>query len=117
MQFTEISYENALPIDGYGPGFFRIGGEVIEGAMLATATGAQSWGGLEDIEALTALAGSVDVIFLGTGPEMAHPPRALREALEALGVGVEPMASPIACRTYNIVLSVGRRIALAVLPV
>jgi len=37
--------------------------------------------------------------------------------LEAAGLGVETMASPAACRTYNVLLSEGRRIALALLPV
>ena len=34
MQLSEIRYENATPIDGYGPGFYRIGGQVIKGAVL-----------------------------------------------------------------------------------
>nr|MCU0854979.1 Mth938-like domain-containing protein [Paracoccaceae bacterium] len=33
------------------------------------------------------------------------------------GMGVEAMASPAACRTYNVLLSEGRRVALALLPV
>ena len=28
MRLNEISYTDAKPIEGYGPGFFRIGGEV-----------------------------------------------------------------------------------------
>ena len=38
-------------------------------------------------------------------------------ALEALGLGVEVMSSPAACRTYNVLLSEGRRVALALIPV
>jgi uncharacterized protein len=34
-----------------------------------------------------------------------------------LGLGVEVMSSPAACRTYNVLLSEGRRVALALLPV
>jgi NitT/TauT family transport system substrate-binding protein len=41
----------------------------------------------------------------------------LARALEEAGLGVEVMSSPAACRTYNILLSEGRRIALALLPV
>jgi len=37
--------------------------------------------------------------------------------LEEIGIGVEVMSSPSACRTYNILLSEGRRIAAALLPV
>ncbi|MEC7257968.1 MAG: MTH938/NDUFAF3 family protein, partial [Pseudomonadota bacterium] len=33
------------------------------------------------------------------------------------GLGVEAMASPAACRTYNVLLSEGRRVGLALLPV
>jgi uncharacterized protein len=37
--------------------------------------------------------------------------------LEEAGMGVEAMASPAACRTYNVLLAEGRRVALALLPV
>jgi uncharacterized protein len=56
-------------------------------------------------------------VILGTGAEIALPPRALREAIEAAGMGIEPMASPAACRTFNVLLAEGRRVALAALPV
>lgn len=117
MQMTEITYRDAVPIDGYGPGFFRVADQVIQGPALVTLTRATSWGGLEDLAALEALAGQVDVVFLGMGAEIAHAPSVLRQRLEALGIGVEVMASPAACRTYNVLANEGRRIAAAVLPV
>lgn len=117
MQLTEIIYKDATPVDGYGPGFFRVAGEVREGALLLTRTASRGWGGLEDLAALTALAGSVDVVILGTGVETTLAPKAMREALEPLGIGIEPMASPSACRSFNVLLSEGRRVALAALPV
>ena len=117
IRLTEVTYDSARPIDGYGPGFFRIGGEVLRGAVLVTATAARGWGGYGDAEPLLALAGEIDVLLLGTGRTIAHPPAALREALEAAGIGVEPMDSAAAARTYNVLLSEGRRIAAALLPV
>ncbi|MCI2398874.1 Mth938-like domain-containing protein [Aliiroseovarius subalbicans] len=117
MQLTEITYDSAVPVDGYGPGFFRVAGEVIQGPMLITDQAARSWAGPDDLGPLVALSGQVDVLFLGTGADTAHPPAALREALEAVGIGVEAMASPSACRTFNVLVSEGRRIALAALPV
>lgn len=117
MRLTEITYPDARPVDGYGPGFFRIGGEVLEGAVLITATRAQGWAGLDDAAPLIALAGRIDVLFIGTGAEIAHIPPALRAALEEAGIGVETMASPAAARTYNVLLAEGRRIAAALLPV
>lgn len=117
MRLEEIRYDGARPIDGYGPGFFRVAGQVHEGAALVTATGVSLWGGYDDAAALVALAAEVDVIFVGTGPQIARLPAALRAAVEAAGIGIEPMDTPAACRTYNILLSEGRRIAAALLPV
>ncbi len=117
MRLNEVVFKNAVPIAGYGPGFFRIGDEVHEGAVLTGPAGTIPWGGYDDSAALLALAGTVDVVFIGTGAEIAHIPAPLRRALEAACMGVEVMGSPAACRTYNVLLSEGRRIALAMLPV
>ncbi|MEL7166794.1 MAG: Mth938-like domain-containing protein [Pseudomonadota bacterium] len=117
MRFTEVDYTDAAPVEGYGPGFFRIGGEVIEGAAVTGPAGTGPWGGYDDLDPLRLLEGQIDVLFLGTGAEIAHPPEAFRSAVEALGIGIEVMASPVAARTYNVLLSEGRRVALAVLPV
>ena len=115
MRLTEIAYPDARPVDGYGPGFFRIGGAVHEGAVTVLPAGVAPWGGWDDREGL--LAAPIDVLFAGTGAEIAPVPRAFREALEAAGIGVEPMGSPAACRTYNVLLAEGRRVGLALLPV
>jgi uncharacterized protein len=42
---------------------------------------------------------------------------AQRAALEAAGAGVDLMATPSACRTYNVLLAEGRRVAAALMPV
>lgn len=117
MQLSETAFNDAIPVEGYGPGFFRIGGEVIQGNLLTSAQGSGVWGGYDAPEALLALAGQIDVLLVGTGAEIAHLPAALRNALEAAGIGVEAMASPAACRTYNVLASEGRRVALAALAV
>lgn len=117
MAMRPIEFNGGVPIDGYGPGFFRVGGEVFNGPVLVHQDGHGLWGGIEDQAPLLALAGQVDVLFLGMGADVAHPPKALMEALEAAGIMAEPMASPTAARTYNVTLSEGRRVACALLPV
>ncbi|WP_377186836.1 Mth938-like domain-containing protein [Ruegeria meonggei] len=117
MRLNEITYNNATPIDGYGPGFFRIGGQIHEGTVLTGPTGTTAWGGYDDQTALLKLNDHVDVLLIGTGAALTHIPKDLRTALENAGIGVEIMNSPAACRTYNVLLSEGRRIALALLPV
>ena len=117
MRLNEVSYDNSRPIDGYGPGFFRVGGEVFQGSIGVFPDGVTAWGGYDDTATLLAHAESVDVLFVGTGKDVAHVPAAFREVLEEAGMGVEAMASPAACRTYNVLLSEGRRVALALIPV
>lgn len=115
MQFIEVAFDDAVPFEGYGPGFFRLGGEVRQGDLLVTARSLRSWGGYGDAEAVLALAGEIDFVLVGTGPEMAPVPGDFRRALEEAGIGVEIMATATACRTYNVLLSEGRRMAAAVL--
>ena len=117
MRLTPVTYDNALPISGYGPGFFRVGTHLLRGPCLISPWDAGPWGGYADTAGPLSLAGRIDVLFVGTGAEIAHVPAAFREAMEAVGMGVEVMNSPAACRTYNVILGEGRRIAVAVLPV
>lgn len=117
MRLSEIAYAGAQPVDGYGPGFFRIGGEIWRGPVLTGPGGTGSWGGLDDPAAAAGLADGIDLLILGTGAVIAHPPPDFRAALERAAIAVEPMASPAACRTYNVLLSEGRRVAAALIPV
>jgi uncharacterized protein len=117
IRMTEITYGQALAIEGYGPGFFRVGTHVLRGACLVTPWDAGPWGGLEDFATPLALQGRIDVLLVGTGGEIAHLPPAFRDALEAAGIGVEVMNSPAAARTYNVLLGEGRRVAACLLTV
>ncbi|MEM8849730.1 MAG: Mth938-like domain-containing protein [Pseudomonadota bacterium] len=117
MNLTEVIFDDARPFDGYGPGFFRIGGEVVDGPLILHPGGRAAWQGYADIGPLTGLSGKIDVIFIGTGAEIAHVPADLRAAVEDAGLGLEVMNTPAACRTYNVLIGEGRRVAAAVLPV
>ena len=117
MRLIEVSYGAAQAIEGYGPGFFRVGPHLLRGASLVTPWDAGGWGGLTDTAGPLALVGRIDVLLLGMGAAIAPVPRGFRDALEAAGIGVEPMSSPAACRTYNVLLGEGRRIAAALLTV
>lgn len=117
MRLTEITFSEAQPIEGYGPGFFRVGGQVLRGPVLVSPWSVQGWGGLDDTETLLTLVDRIDVLFVGTGGEIAHVPAGFRQRIEDAGIGVEVMNSPAACRTYNVLLSEGRLIAVALLPV
>lgn len=117
IELVPAEYHGAVPVDAYGPGFFRAGGRVVRGPVLVAASGVADWGGMADLASLRALAGDVDVLFLGTGAQIARPPASLTTALEAAGIAVEAMATPAAARSYNVTLGEGRRVACALLPV
>lgn len=117
MKLTEIQYTEAQPIESYGPDFLRVAGEIIPAPALVHAEGAVQWAGTDDPEVIIALADRLDFILLGTGSEMRHAPAAFRKALEDVGIGVEVMKTDSACRTYNVLVSEGRRVAAAILPV
>ena len=117
MRLNEIRNFDGPPIDGYGPGFFRVGGTVWQGGVFVTPSGVQGWTGFDDTAPLGEAAGGIDVLFIGTGADPEYLPAAFRTALEEAGLGLEPMASPPAARTYNVLLSEGRRVGVALLPV
>ena len=75
-----------------------------------------AWDG-RDAAPLVALAGRIDVVLMGMGDEIAHAPADLRAAVEGAGIGLEVMNSPAACRTYNVLVGEGRRVAAALRPV
>lgn len=117
ISLSEITFSGpGRAIEGYGPGFFRIGGERCPAPLLVTDQGVLPWGGLSDHTGLLALRGKVDVLLLGMGPTIAYPDAALKLSLAEAGLGLEPMASASAARTFNMLLAEGRRVAAALLP-
>ncbi len=116
---------DAPSIDAYGEGGFRLSGERHEGSLLVVSDQASPWpvASLADlsVEALKPVfdAGRAEVEFLllGVGARNAQPPRAVRDALLAAGIGLEFMDTPAAAKLYNVLTSEGRRLALALIAV
>ncbi len=117
MRMNEIDFESSPPIDSYGPGFFRVDGKVLEGNLLMLPSGPETWSGWSDLQAVLARAGDIDVIFLGMGADIGHPPAEVADALRKAEIAFEVMSTSAACRTYNVLLSEGRRVAAALLAV
>ena len=117
MQLSEVKYPEGLPVDGYGPGFFRLAGQVQEGPMTVFAGKVGCWQGWTDTGWLDEARGAIDLLLLGTGAEMLPVDKTLRSEVEAAGIALEQMPTPSACRTYNVLLAEGRRVGLAAFPV
>jgi uncharacterized protein len=55
------------------------------------------------------------VVLLGTGQRQRFPHPGLTHTLAATRIGFEVMDTAAACRTYNILMAEGRRVAAALL--
>lgn len=58
----------------------------------------------------------VEMVLLGTGDRQVLISPALAAPLQRLGIGVEAMSTQAAARTYNILMSEGRRVVAALIP-
>jgi uncharacterized protein len=67
----------------------------------------------EDFSQLAALA--PEIVVLGTGSRQQFPDHELIRPLVDQQIGLEVMATDAACRTYNILMSEGRRVAAALM--
>ena len=56
-----------------------------------------------------------EVVILGTGARLQFPAPSLTRSLVEAGIGIEVMDTGAACRTYNFLMSDGRRVAAALL--
>lgn len=56
-----------------------------------------------------------EILLLGTGKALRFPSPALLQPLMAAHIGLEVMDTQAACRTYNILVAEGRKVAAAIL--
>lgn len=112
-------------IESYGDGGFRITGERYGHAVIVQPTATQAWAAADwDSVTAASLSALFDpdateplTLLLGTGQVQFFPSRGLKQELRAQGLVVEAMDTGAACRTYNILMAEGRRVAAALLPV
>lgn len=125
MDITPLIPQGAQIIQSYADGRFRVSNVVYDGGVIVFTDHAVSWpvagaiGALSvaDFKALIDQSDELDVVLVGCGKVMPVMPFALRSALKAAGISVEFMDTGAACRTYNVLMAEGRRVAAALMPV
>ena len=126
MDLTPLIPSGRQIVESYGEGRFRVTGQVYESPILVFPERTLTWpvirfadASLENLVPVLAAGreGNVELLLFGQGPQMQLVPPALRQGLRAAGVVVEPMDTGAACRTYNVLMAEGRRIAAALIPV
>ena len=111
-------------IDAFGGGGFRVSGQWRPGSLLILRDEPQEWP-VRTMDELTPAMldviveakAEVEFVLLGTGQKQTLPPRAIREALAAAGIGLEFMSTEAAARTYNVLAAEGRRMAAVLIAV
>ena len=117
-------FPGRAPIDAYGNGGFRFADMSHRGSILALPSAIESWAvrsaaeiDSESLSRVIAEAGSIDILLVGTGPDLVPLSAEANSALNAAGLWAEPMATGAAVRTFNVLLSEGRAVAAALIAV
>ena len=120
MKF-HLQAPDAYIVTGTGPGWVRVGiDEYRENVILLPESVIKGWApaGIEPLTAddfATLLAHKPEIVLLGTGDaqRFLHP-RILAPLTDAR-IGVETMDTGAACRTFNILVGEGRKVAAALI--
>ena len=120
----EAHFPGRAPIDAYGNGGFRFADMSHRGSILCLPSGIHGWEPAdpaalvaEDFNRVLAEAGGIDILLVGTGPDLKPLPAGLRAALREAGVTADPMSTGAAVRTYNVLLAEDRLVAAALVAV
>jgi uncharacterized protein len=112
-------------IDAFGDGGFRLDGARHQGSLLIVADQALPWA-VRSLGELTpeslapvfaAGRAEVEFLLLGMGLRNAPPPKPVKQALIAAGIGLEFLDTPGAAQLYNVLTSEGRKLAAALIAV
>lgn len=118
FQPDDISVQS---ISGYGPGWIGIGNEKIFTSVVIDSRGQRfNWDctRFEDLspEHFAQLAAlNAELVIFGSGNRIRFPNATWIKTLIEQQTGLETMDTPAACRTYNILASEGRHVAVALL--
>ena len=123
IETPQIGADRQL-VQSYHGGGFTVSGVRHEGSLLVFPDRVLPWAvrrmdelTLASLEAVHAPGPAPDILVVGTGAGFALFPPDLRAAVKGWGTVVEAMATPAACRTYNVLLAEERRVAAALIAV
>lgn len=125
---SEARYEGFVPgrhlLDAVGNGGFRFADMSHRGSILILQSGIYAWPvqyaseiSVSSFEPLFAEASDIDLVLIGTGKNPAYLDENIRWRFRELKIGVDPMTTTAAARTYNVLMNEGRRVAAALIAI
>lgn len=122
MDITPLVGVDQQIIQSYSNGRFKVSGRIYDSALVVFTDHCEEWVGaqnltVESFAQVLARKSDIDVVLFGCGARFALLDPALRRELRAAGLVVDVMDTGAACRTYNVLMAEGRRVAACLLPV
>lgn len=121
MKFTEHRDSNILSVKKYQPGLVKINDIEVQGSCflnqheLVTDWACRSLNELSESHLQAVFSLQPEVIILGTGETQHFPAPKLFTFCAQNGIGLEVMDNAAACRTYNVLTTEDREVALALI--
>ena len=119
IQLDTLGHENT--IQAYRPGQVTINQTVYSASVILTPERIiadwppMRFADLAPAHFQTIAALAPEIVILGTGKQLRFPPAKTTRSLIQANIGLEVMDTGAACRTYNILMAEGRRVAAALL--
>ncbi len=126
MDVTPLIRADQQVIQSYAGGVFKVSSVTFDKPVIVFPDETNIWEipeiksvsdlKLEHFEVLIKQSNDIDVVLLGAGIKMEFLPRELKLSLKENGISIDIMDTGAACRTYNVLMAEGRRVACALLP-
>ena len=123
MDVTPLLRPGQQIIQSYAGGGFRVSGQAYQGGVIVWPEETLPWSltlfsalQISDFSSIYGHDPLPDVVLFGTGPTQQFLLPAVRQQLREKGLIIEVMDTGAACRTYNVLVAEGRRVAAALLP-
>ncbi|MBM3482738.1 MAG: hypothetical protein FJX66_05510 [Alphaproteobacteria bacterium] len=122
MKINPVPSSDRQYVQRYAVGTFRVSGVDFSGSIIVFPERTRNWPVQRfedmDLEALASVfeaAPNPELLLIGCGKRGAMIAEPIRQALRARKITFETMDTGAACRTYNVLMSDGRRVAAALI--
>ena len=108
---------SSVTVRRVAPGEILIGSRTVRDNVVVTAEQSIEPWTVDDVSRFSAddfaaiIESRPEIVVLGTGWQPVLPPTEIVFAMARNGIGFESMDTPAACRTFNILVNEGRRVA------
>lgn len=124
MDITPILPKGSKVIKGYGEMAFKVNDEKYEGSIILLPESVHSWN-ISKHSDITPLSlqiicdnsDKIEILLIGCGETHIPMPVEIISHFMPLNIGIEIMTTGAACRTYNVLLAEGRKVAAALIAV